>query len=418
MSIPIKINPLGINSSIYISSPLIGKGTQSDPISLSFNPVYFSVDNDTNQFNINTINIPLKSDLNKYLPLSGGIITGETSIANNLIIEKDNIIANCTVSVDAAFYCQHIINAKTYFRKTSTILNKETIYEQNTYDNDLIFADSENKTIFRMDTCLGPSSYICGRLLIQNKTNTNEAELALKYDINNYPKITWSYPTTGENTELTRCDWIKNNYLSLSGGTINRYFNIKSDKILYNQYAGDTSTYLNLSFLDANNVGIGRCEYVDENIRKCTRIATTNPNSSGEYIELSVGYDENGIARTWLNRPCNGNDGEVARCDWVKGTLTLDLSTPLEADTTGNLWYKEFPDGFIIQGGTTLVTSTGTIATYLKPMSTCYGATAIIEGITDASKNVIIKTKNNISIELIQSDTEILTVNWIVFGKE
>lgn len=271
MSIPIKINPLGINSSIYISSPLIGKGTQSDPISLSFNPVYFRVDSNTNQFDINTMNLALKQDLNNYLPLSGG--------------------------------------------------------------------------------------------------------------------------------------------------TINGYFNLKSDKILYNQYAGDASTYLNLSFLDANNVGIGRCEYVNENIRKCTRIATTNPNSSGEYIELSIGYDENGIARTWLNHPCNGNDGEVARCDWVKGKLALDLSTPLEADTTGNLWFKEFPDGFIIQGGTTLVTSAGTIATYLKPMSTCYGATAIIEGITDASKNVIIKTKNNISIELIQSDTEMLTVNWIVFGK-
>ena len=78
MSIPIKINPLGINSSIYISSPLIGKGTQSDPISLSFNPVYFRVDNDTNQFNINTTNIALKQDLNNYLPLSGGIITGPT----------------------------------------------------------------------------------------------------------------------------------------------------------------------------------------------------------------------------------------------------------------------------------------------------------------------------------------------------
>lgn len=78
MSIPLKINPLGINPSIYISSPLIGKGTQSDPITLSFNPVYFRVDNNTNQFNINTTNIALKQDLNNYLPLSGGIITGPT----------------------------------------------------------------------------------------------------------------------------------------------------------------------------------------------------------------------------------------------------------------------------------------------------------------------------------------------------
>lgn len=78
MSIPLKINPLGINPSIYISSPLIGKGTQSDPITLSFNPVYFTVDNNTNQLNINSVNIALKQDLNNYLPLSGGIITGPT----------------------------------------------------------------------------------------------------------------------------------------------------------------------------------------------------------------------------------------------------------------------------------------------------------------------------------------------------
>lgn len=39
--IPIKINLLGINSSIYISSPLIDKGTQSDTEMLTVNWIVF-----------------------------------------------------------------------------------------------------------------------------------------------------------------------------------------------------------------------------------------------------------------------------------------------------------------------------------------------------------------------------------------
>lgn len=91
MSIPLKINPLGINPSIYISSPLIGKGTQSDPITLSFNPVYFTVDNDTNQLNINTINIALKQDLNSYVPISGGYMNGMLYITSGGIRTVDQV---------------------------------------------------------------------------------------------------------------------------------------------------------------------------------------------------------------------------------------------------------------------------------------------------------------------------------------
>lgn len=91
MSIPIKINPLGVNSPIYVSNPLIGKGTQSDPITLSYNPIYFTVDNDTNQLNINTINIALKTDLNSYVPISGGYMNGMLIINSGGLRTVDQI---------------------------------------------------------------------------------------------------------------------------------------------------------------------------------------------------------------------------------------------------------------------------------------------------------------------------------------
>lgn len=419
MSIPIKINPLGVTPYVYIANPLVGKGTKADPVTLSFNPIYFSVDNDTSQLNINTANLALKSDLNSYVPISGGYMTGAlthnaaiylnttpatnhnfvvntqvnknesqllftinnnsqsqytewffkdntytryrhelnggngiltqfdlvsgedendntsyanfnckvisqnefmstyhesyriaygtygtfwkndgtnlnllitnendpygtyndfrpfcvslstgqvilnnsfiinsdgyTSIAGNMAISNTGITANTGISVNGIIDCQNIVNAKTYFRKTSTTLNKNNTYAQNTYDNDLIFTDSENRTIFRIDTFLGPTNNTGARLLTQSRDSSVEAELALRWRENNTPAITWTYPTNGANNELARCDWVKNQINSISGQDVITVYSGKTG-ILNND--GTDTSWLQILFKKSGNSGI------------------------------------------------------------------------------------------------------------------------------------------------------------------
>lgn len=178
---------------------------------------------------------------------------GYTSIANNLTISTSGITANTGISVNGIIDGQHIVNAKTFFRKTSTILNKNNTYAQNTYDNDLIFADSENKTIFRIDTFLGPTNNTGARLLAQSRDSSVEAELALRWRENNTPVVTWSYPTYGESNELARCDWVQNQIYSISAQDIITVYNGKTGII--NNDSTDTS-WLKILFKKSGNSGI------------------------------------------------------------------------------------------------------------------------------------------------------------------
>ena len=178
---------------------------------------------------------------------------GYTSIAGNMAISNTGITTNTGISVNGIIDCQNIVNAKTYFRKTSTTLNKNNTYAQNTYDNDLIFADSENRTIFRIDTFLGPTNNTGARLLSQSRDSSAEAELALRWNENNTPAITWSYPTNGANNELARCDWVKNQINSISAQDVITVYSGKTG-ILNND--GTDTSWLQILFKKSGNSGI------------------------------------------------------------------------------------------------------------------------------------------------------------------
>ena len=190
---------------------------------------------------------------NNFLALSGGTVTGYTSIAGNMAISNTGITTNTGISVNGIIDCQNIVNAKTYFRKTSTTLNKNNTYAQNTYDNDLIFADSENRTIFRIDTFLGPTNNTGARLLTQSRDSSAEAELALRWRENNTPAITWSYPTYGGSNELARCDWVKNQINSISAQDVITIYSGKTG-ILNND--GTDTSWLQILFKKSGNSGI------------------------------------------------------------------------------------------------------------------------------------------------------------------
>lgn len=190
---------------------------------------------------------------NNFLALSGGTVTGYTSIAGNMAISNSGITTNTGISVNGIIDCQNIVNAKTYFRKTSTTLNKNNTYAQNTYDNDLIFTDSENRTIFRIDTFLGPTNNTGARLLTQSRDSSVEAELALRWRENNTPAITWSYPTYGESNELARCDWVKNQINSISAQDVITIYSGKTG-ILNND--GTDTSWLQILFKKSGNSGI------------------------------------------------------------------------------------------------------------------------------------------------------------------
>ena len=178
---------------------------------------------------------------------------GYTSIAGNLAISNSGITTNTGITVNGMIDCQNIVNAKTYFRKTSTTLNKNNTYAQNTYDNDLIFTDSENRTIFRMDTFLGPTNNTGARLLTQSRNSSVEAELALRWNENNTPSVTWSYPTNGANNELARCDWVKNQINSIIGQDVITVYSGKTG-ILNND--GTDTSWLQILFKKSGNSGI------------------------------------------------------------------------------------------------------------------------------------------------------------------
>lgn len=195
-----------------------------------------------------------KTELNNYLPLSGGTVTGYTSIAGNLAISNSGITTNTGITVNGIIDCQNIVNAKTYFRKTSTTLNKNNTYAQNTYDNDLIFTDSENRTIFRIDTFLGPTNNTGARLLAQSRDSSVEAELALRWREDNTPAVTWSYPTNGANNELARCDWVKNQINSIIGQDVIVVYNGKTGII--NSSDGSDTSHAYICFKKSGNSGV------------------------------------------------------------------------------------------------------------------------------------------------------------------
>ena len=190
---------------------------------------------------------------NNFLALSGGTVTGYTSIAGNMAISNTGITTNTGIAVNGMIDCQHIVNAKTYFRKISTTLNKNNTYAQNTYDNDLIFTDSGNRTIFRIDTFLGPTNNTGARLLTQSRDSSVEAELALRWNENNTPSVTWSYPTNGANNELARCDWVKNQINSISAQDVITVYSGKTG-ILNND--GTDTSWLQILFKKSGNSGI------------------------------------------------------------------------------------------------------------------------------------------------------------------
>ena len=183
---------------------------------------------------------------------------GYTSIAGNVAISNTGITTNTGISVNGIIQCQNIncqniVNTKTYFKKTSTTLNKNNIYAQNTYDNNLIFTDSVNRTLFRIDTFLGPTNNTGARLLTQSRDSSAEAELALRWNENNTPSVTWSYPTNGANNELARCDWVKNQINSISGQDVITIYSGKTG--ILNDDGTDTS-WLQILFKKSGNSGI------------------------------------------------------------------------------------------------------------------------------------------------------------------
>ena len=195
---------------------------------------------------------------NNFLALSGGTVTGYTSIAGNMAISNSDITTNTGISVNGIIQCQNIncqniVNTKTYFKKTSTTLNKNNIYAQNTYDNNLIFTDSVNRTLFRIDTFLGPTNNTGARLLTQSRDSSAEAELALRWNKNNTPAITWSYPTNGANNELARCDWVKNQINSIIGQDVITVYSGRTG-ILNND--GTDTSWLQILFKKSGNSGI------------------------------------------------------------------------------------------------------------------------------------------------------------------
>ena len=179
---------------------------------------------------------------------------GYTSIAGNLAISNSGITTNTGITVNGMIDCQNIVNAKTYFRKTSTTLNKNNTYAQNTYDNDLIFTDSENRTIFRMDTFLGPTNNTGARLLTQSRNSSVEAELALRWNENNTPSVTWSYPTNGANNELARCDWVKNQINSIIGQDVITVYSGRTG--ILNTSDGSDTSHAYICFKKSGNSGV------------------------------------------------------------------------------------------------------------------------------------------------------------------
>lgn len=195
---------------------------------------------------------------NNFLALSGGTVTGYTSIAGNMAISNTGITTNTGITINGIIQCQNIncqniVNTKTYFKKTSTTLNKNNIYAQNTYDNNLIFTDSVNRTLFRIDTFLGPTNNTGARLLTQSRDSSVEAELALRWNENNTPSVTWSYPTNGANNELARCDWVKNQINSISGQDVITVYNGKTG-ILNNDGTDNSHAYV--CFKKCGNSGV------------------------------------------------------------------------------------------------------------------------------------------------------------------
>lgn len=217
---------------------------------------------------------------NNFLALSGGTVTGYTSIAGNVAISNTGITTNTGISVNGIIDCQNIVNAKTYFRKTSTTLNKNNTYAQNTYDNDLIFADSENRTIFRIDTFLGSTNNTGARLLTQSRDSSAEAELALRWRENNTPAITWSYPTNGANNELARCDWVKNQINSISAQDVITVYSGKTG--ILNDDGTDTS-WLQILFKKSGNSGI---IYGSAQLSRnaCSNLKNNRPNLTNAHL--------------------------------------------------------------------------------------------------------------------------------------
>lgn len=232
---------------------------------------------------------------------------GYTSIAGNLAISNSGITTNTGITVNGIIDCQNIVNAKTYFRKTSTTLNKNNTYAQNTYDNDLIFADSENRTIFRMDTFLGPTNNTGARLLTQSRNSSVEAELALRWNENNTPSVTWSYPTNGANNELARCDWVKNQINSIIGQDVITVYSGRTG--ILNTSDGSDTSHAYICFKKSGNSGV-----LYGNIKLSREAAVNLKNNcpdlrSGHQVILSVplyGYysDDTTISTHFITTTC------------------------------------------------------------------------------------------------------------------
>ena len=439
MSIPIKINPLGVTPYVYIANPLVGKGTKADPVTLSFNPIYFSVDNDTSQLNINTANLALKSDLNSYVPISGGYMTGALThnaaiYLNTTPATNHNFVVNTQVNKNESQllftinnnsqsqYTEWFFRDNTYIRYRHELNGGNGILTQ----FDLVSGENENdNTSYANFNCkvISQNEFIShaiqsyriiygeygtfwrqdGTDIYLMITNTND-QYGTYNDLRPFRVTLSTGQVTLNNSLIITND--ENKYVTISdnlGITNNSIFTNSSINVGQDLIANGRIVSKN-GFLDQNddlditsafnseyrlvpfqvNDKNGKTFFYPELYLNGTneiksRIVLSN-RAQNWYPYLEIGVTESNTPYISTNVSNTGNDTELARCDWVKNQINSIIGQDVIT---------------VYNGKTGILNNDGTDTSYAYISYKKSGNSGILYGNIQLSREACTNLKNN-----------------------
>lgn len=129
---------------------------------------------------------------------------------------------------------------------------------------------------------------------------------------------------------------------------------------------------LRLAARDKNNVGMGYIEFSQLTSGSVDgRLVIANEKSDGTQVQarLGLGVMRDGTVYTYAPTPPKyDNSKKIATTDWVNTFCKETNKIVVEANQTGDSWYRKYSDGWIEQGGRAPV-GTGEITVNLvRPM--------------------------------------------------
>lgn len=314
----------------------IGVGCNTDGKVYTIAPTPAETSNDTN---IATTAF-VKTIAGKYLPLTGGTVTGQVTLSgtHNGLNKRAILITGNGQS--HAFAVQD-----TGLTKGTAPSSTRTIEGVAMYGNEM---DSSNKLISDFYTTVDASNTTKTILKAFNvSTATNQAgsslTLVAQADGSNYASLSQTPATTDNSTKIATTAYVKNNlsnYLPLTGG--------KMTGAIYSQDTGATKGtkptsnrwQLHYVYTDKNNVLFGGMErgYLSDGTNRINMIVypgtTNNTNTNAQ---IGVGFDGSGNWFTYAPTPATSdNSTKIATTAFVKSSLGSYL--PLSGGTvTGRI---------------------------------------------------------------------------------